>query len=376
MPRPLGHIRILLSARVLLNLEEADRIFKESGPAEYADYMRGRGKYEQDFDAAMGGRKIEKGPLWNVAHAMLELNKQHPDRLAIEIGVICKDTAETALPIFRNLDVQGLGKLEGRYALAGKAIAIEDHKAFGTDLLLTRNAEDAQFAVDNNIAAATLNFPPSGQPYERNKDGQIRIWVDGDAVTFGSSAELVYRKLATEEDGLQKYKQHEADHFNDPVEPGPFTDLLVKISQLNRLFPPGQEPFELSLLTARGAEAAARVFTIAENLGIEFNGRMVFVSGAEKRHTLEAHKPDFFFDDQQTHLKEGMHFCATGLVPYAKDSPMDVYTREQAAKQEAAQKFNDASGKKSNRSRNQTPANDSVKPKGRKSGNDKKHGHA
>ena len=63
MPRPMGHIHILISARVLLDLEEADKIFKEKGEREYADFMRGRGKYEKDFVPELGGRALDKGPV-------------------------------------------------------------------------------------------------------------------------------------------------------------------------------------------------------------------------------------------------------------------------------------------------------------------------
>lgn len=327
MPRPVGKIRILLSTRVIFDLEEADEIFKKD-PKAYADYLRGRNDYKDAYDEAYNGRKLDKGPMFDFVRAALSLNTDR-DAPVIEIGVICKDTAETALPIFRNLDMQGLIGIEARFAQAGRPVLLEEHQTFGTDLFLTRNAADAQTAVDANIAAAVINFPPGGVTYDFPPEGPIRFWVDGDAVMFGSSAERVYR-----EQTLDFYKDNETNLFNQAIEPGPFTALLTKISAVNAAAE-GDAPFELSLLTARGAGASTRVFTIAEHYNIHFNGHMIFLGGTEKKHALQSYRPHMFFDDQQTHLKDGMYHCATGLVPYATGCAMDEHL-----KLKAAQEFN------------------------------------
>jgi len=325
MPRPVGHIRFLFSARVLLNLEEADKIFREKGVAAYTDYMRCRGDYAQDLDAAVGGRRLEKGPLWHFAEAALELNKAAGEPL-VEVGIYSKDDSTTARPIFRNLDLNGLGMVEFRMATNGNALTQQDHDTFGTDLLLSRNQNDVQTATDNGIAAATINIPKHGKAYVR--DGKpLRLWVDGDAVAFGSSGELFFRTHT-----LEEYKESEFIEFANTIEPGPFTKVLAKISALNAQFPKGQQPFELSLLTARGGKAAARVCTIAEEHGIVFNGRSYWMGGASKHAALSAHKPDIFFDDQMTHLAEAMEDCATGLVTYAKGSAMYEFQKNQQAK--------------------------------------------
>lgn len=331
MPRPLGKIRILMSSRVLLDLEEADRVFKEKGLEEYIAYIRAKGAYEKDFDANAGGRRLSPGPLAAFAAAALRLNAGQKEPI-VEIGVICKDEVDSALPIMRNLDLNGLSDVDFRVSTAGDPIALSDHKSFGTDLLLTRNADDAQFAINNGIAAAAINFPSNGSSYERGPHEPVRIWVDGDAVAFGSSAELRYRT-----EGLDKYRKLEEEEFNVGIEPGPFTAVLAKISALNASFPRGKQPFEISLLTARGGNGAARVLTIAEQHGIKFNGRMYFLGGAAKVEILKEHKPDLFVDDQMVHLKDAKEFCPTGLVAYAEGSPMYDYLKEQEAKEKAKQ---------------------------------------
>lgn len=322
MPRPLGHIRILIGARVLFDLEAADAIFKEKGEKEYADFMRGRGKYENDYVAELGGRALAKGPLWDFAVAALALNKPGEEPV-VEIGLLCKDTGETALPIFRNLDVNGLGGIDYRIALAGNTLDMSHHKVFGTDLLLTRNGEDVQLAVDNDIASAIVNFPPAGTNYNRKPEKALQIFVDGDAVAVGSSSEVIYR-----EQGLEKYRDSEASNFDREMEAGPFSAFLAKVSALNAQFAAPEQPFKISLLTARGADATSHVITAAEKLGIAFNGGLYFMGGASKAPVLKAQKPDIFFDDQAVHLEESKLYCPTGLVAYPENSPMDLFLKE------------------------------------------------
>lgn len=327
MPRPMGQMRIMISARVVFDLEEADKVFRDKGPQEYADYMRGRGAYEKDFDSWIGGRKLNKGPMWDFVATAMEINKRAADKGdVIEIAILCKDTLVTARTIFRNLDLNGFEGIEHRIATAGKDIRREDHEAFETDLLLTRNATDAQNAVDLDIAAAVINVPPGGTYAPRN-DNRLRLWFDGDAVAFGSSAEKVYRDTS-----LEAYREHEAKNFDQPVEEGPFTKFLVKASKINEQFNFDDQPFELSLLTARGANAAAHVPTIAEHFGIVFNGCSYFMGGAAKVNPLKAFRPHLFLDDQMAHLKESMAYCPTGLVAYKTGSAMHQHQLDEAAK--------------------------------------------
>lgn len=328
MPRPMGHIRILMSSRVLLDLEEADTIFREQGKQAYTDYLRCNGEYAADKDPDLGCRRLGKGPLFDVAVALFKLNALSKDPI-VEIGLSCKDEIASARAIFRNLAVTDLGPaLEWDTATAGRPVSAEIHKAFKTDLFLTRSASDAQIAIDLGIAAAVINFPPVGT-YDYNPEGPVRIIVDGDAVAFGDSAELGFRNdvdtIPNYNDAVTTYKEREHQDVDKAIEPGPFTAVLAKIAELNDRFEPGNQPFEIGLLTARGGRASGRALTALETYGIKFNYPSGFMGGADKGEWLEAHRPHLFLDDQKTHLDRGMHFCPTGLVPYKKDGLMQDY---------------------------------------------------
>ena len=336
MPRPLGQLRIMMSSRVLLDLEEADMVYKEKGAQGYTDYMRCEGEFKGQGDPALGGfRRLGKGPMFDVALALSKLNVMSLDKNnpLVELGLSCKDENDSAEAIMMNLAMSDIGEfLEWETATSGHAIGKEIHQAFKTDLFLTRSPGDAQTAIDLGIAAAVINFPPNGT-YDFNAGGPVRIIVDGDAVAFGDSAEVGYRRdVAAHKDdygqAVQLYKDREHAEVNKMIEAGPFTVVLAKISAINKLFPQGQAPFEIGLLTARGARATCRALSSLRAHGVHFNYPSGFMGGSDKGDWLEAHKPHLFLDDQETHLKRGMFFCPTGLVPYKTGGAMHQYQQE------------------------------------------------
>lgn len=343
MPRQMGHLRILFSARVLLNLEEADKVYRETlqhallddavfeqarlqAVQRYNDFVACRGDFaDDDYDPQVRGRRFEKGPLFDFAKALAELNRLSDEPL-VEIGLSAKDEAESGITIFRNLDMTELGDVLGyRLLTCGNQITPAFHRSFGTDLFLSRNPQDVQCARDTGIASALINFPEAWEYDHSAHKGPLKIMVDGDCVAWGDTAERRYRESLSQADnpraGLDRYVALEDQEFDQPLEAGPFTNVLEKISRLNDRFPREQAPFLISLLTARGGKASTRALTTLVDHDIALNGFAEFKGGATKADGLRAHDPDVYFDDQATHLSEG-RLCPAGLVFYVQDSPL------------------------------------------------------
>ncbi|HEY0901258.1 MAG TPA: 5'-nucleotidase, partial [Micavibrio sp.] len=211
MPRPRGHLRILFSARVLLNLEDAHKIYAESwqdaiaagmddnsartrAAARYNDFVCCRGEFSDGpYDPAVQGRRFDKGPLFDFALALAQLNRQSEEPL-VEIGLSAKDEALSGITIFRNLDVGALGDmLEYRLLTCGRAITSPFHQSFGTDLFLSRNPDDVQCARDHGIASALINFPDDWEYDHSQHQGPLKIMVDGDGVAWGEKSEQRFR---------------------------------------------------------------------------------------------------------------------------------------------------------------------------------------
>jgi len=343
MPRPRGHLRVLFSARVLLNLEEADKVYRETlhksvaegidrtvarqlAVTQYNDFVTCRGAFEDTpFDADVRGRRFSKGPLYDFAMALARLN-QLSDEPLVEIGLSAKDEAESGITIFRNLDVTELGDfLDYRLLTCGNQITPQFHQSFGTDLFLSRNPVDVQCARDTGIASALINFPDQWEYDHSTHTGPLKIMVDGDCVAWGDKAEQRFRESVAQagnvREGLDRYIALETEEFDKPIEQGPFTGVLEKISRLNDRFPREEAPFLISLLTARGGKASTRALTTLMDHDITLNGFAEFKGGAVKADGLRAHDPDVYFDDQATHLSEG-RLCPAGLVFYVQDSPL------------------------------------------------------
>ncbi len=312
-----GHVRILISSRVLFDMEEAAQIYKEQGPDKVLDYLRARGEYAKDYDPEIGGRRLKPGPLWHFAKAITEINKKFPG--SFELGLFTKNKLETALPIFRNVDVSGI-EIDFRVATGGKPLSEAYLKSFHTDVYFGRNTPDVQTATNLGVAAAVINYPPDAV-YERQPGHKLQLFLDGDAVMFGDSAEA-----NSQQKGLDEHIMEEFNSFANPIEPSNFTPLLVKLSELNSHFPPGEEPIEISLLTARGGISAARALSTIEQLGIKVNGNTYCISagssGVSKQDVLTAHKPDLFLDDHPKYVGPASQICPAGQVFYKVDSPM------------------------------------------------------
>lgn len=343
MPRQMGQLRILFSARVLLNLEDADRVYSETlarvlqdtgddaqaraqAAERYGEYVACRGEFSDGaYDPDVCGRRFDKGPLFDLAVALSCLNQMLEEPL-VEIGLSAKDEADTGITIFRNLDLTPLGDmLDYRLLTCGHDVTKEFHHSFGTDLFLSRNPRDVQYARDMGIASALMNFPDNWEYDHSVRQGPLKIMVDGDGVAWGDTAEQRFRQSVSQSEdmrqGLSRYIAMENEEFDKPIEPGPFTGVLEKISKLNDRFPRDAAPFHISLLTARGGKASTRALTTLMSHDIALNGFAEFKGGATKADGLRAHDPDLYFDDQATHLSEG-RLCPAGLVFYVSDSPL------------------------------------------------------
>jgi 5'-nucleotidase len=338
MPRKMGKIRVIMSSRILFDLETADDVFKTKGIAAYTDFMRAvTAEHKAAYDPDIKARRLEEGIMLPFAKRLLAVNDNQKESI-VELIISCKDQSDTAGIIFANLEAHGLGSVEMRISTCGNAITPQDLKAFGTDVFLTRNFKDAQTAINTGVASAQIFLPETkklmkayNKAANRSIEEPPHIVFDGDAVAFGSSAEAFYR-----EHGLDHYRVEESKQKHSSIEQGPFTNLLQKLTALNAEQPNGSPLFKLSLLTARGAEASTRLMTIFEEFGIRFNGFIICAGGSSKADVLKAYKPDLFLDDQETHLKESCLHCPTGLVPYHKDSAMAQFLSEKEARERMA----------------------------------------
>ena len=329
MPVPEGRLRILFSVRTLFNLEEGHRIFLED-PAKYKEYMRDT---EKDV--------LEAGPLLRM-YQMCERINEYSDQLGyrpFNIGICSKDDLESQRRILNSI---------GTHNIEDAAFHSQPHGGAGyrrewirryfnnlaqPSVFFTCNQEDAQMAVDDGLGSAQILIPDGASYTPLDKDDKFHWWFDLDAVAWGTSAEMAYKKK-----GLKEFFKTEWRMRDKPIERGPFTAALQVLTQINAdLERLGiDSPLGLSFCTARGGRSMMRASNTMQHYGIHFE-QGHFMAGESKSELFNIVRADggadLFIDDQITHMEpllvDGHTAC--GHVPYAADSAMGRFLKRQAA---------------------------------------------
>ena len=183
-------------------------------------------------------------------------------------------------------------------------------RPLNANLFLSRNPQDVRDALSAGFPAARgLLQVREGTD---SHPGEVRIAFDGDAVLFGDEAERVFQ-----EQGLDAFQSHEADHATRPLPPGPFKPLLEALHRLQQADDRDKVPMRVrtALVTARSAPAHERAMRTLMDWNIHVDEAM-FLGGLDKGPFLREFEPDFFFDDQTRHVHSASQHGPAGHVPH------------------------------------------------------------
>jgi 5'-nucleotidase len=193
----------------------------------------------------------------------------------VEVVVMSRNSPETGVRVFNNIRDRRL--LISRHAFTGGESVVDYLDAFDVDLFLTTNVRDAQRVIDGKVCAAAIVKKPPEDKSPLPED-QVRIAFDGDAVLFDESSELVYKT-----EGLEGFHSAEDLKQNEPMQDGPYAQLLRKLSRLQRRLPFSVEfsPVRIAIVTARNSPAEMRVIKTLRHWGVYVN-EIFFLGGVEK----------------------------------------------------------------------------------------------
>ena len=288
-PRPLT---VAISSRALLDLDESNRVYEEQGLEAYRQYQIERENVP-----------LEPGDAFPFVRKLLHINKLLP-RVAVEVILLSRNTADTGLRIFNSIREHGLDIT--RAAFCGGASPYRYVGAFECDLFLSTEPDDVARALEDGAAAATLLGAPKGA----NTTDELRIAFDGDAVLFSDQAERVFQEA-----GAEAFGASEAAAADEPLAGGPFKAFLAGLHALQREFDPDNCPIRTALVTARGAPAHERVIKTLRAWDIRLD-ESLFLGGREKTAFLRAFGADVFFDDQMQNCVGARAHTAAGHVPH------------------------------------------------------------
>ena len=288
------YLVIGISSRALFDLSAENEIFEKEGLESYVNYHH---EHEDDI--------LKPGAGFPLVKSILHLNELVPNKRKSEVIIMSRNGAETSLRIFNSIEQHGLDIT--RAALTGGASLAPYLSAFNVDLFLSADEDDAQAAIDANVAAGIIyNFPGN---YEGSID-QIRIAFDGDAVLFSEESERIYQ-----EKGLEAFLEHEKRNARKPLPDGPFAKLLRTLSFLQFETELDKPPIRTALVTARNSPAHERVIRTLRAWNVRID-EAFFLGGVQKTEVLKAFGAHLFFDDQDTHCAPASEHVPVARVPY------------------------------------------------------------
>jgi 5'-nucleotidase len=308
---------IAVASSALFDLQESDRIFRESGEDAY-----------REFQSTNANVILKKGVAFPFIRRFLNINRAYPDKLPVEVVLLSRNDPDTGLRVMNSIRTYGLDITRAAF-LTGKS-PYQYIPAFNVSLFLSANRGDVASAINANHPAGIV-LPSSASDEE--DDRELRVAFDFDGVIADDEAETVYKK-----GNLELFAAHEVSKSKIPHRPGPLGDLFKKLSFFQRLErkralkEPGYRPIlRIAIVTARNAPAHERVVTTLREWGVAPD-ETFFLGGIEKRRILEILRPHMFFDDQMSHIASVAGDIPSVHVPFGignSAAPTDNSTSKQ-----------------------------------------------
>ena len=290
---------VAISSRALFDFEEENRLF-EAG--DEGAYMRRQ--------LALVQQPPEPGVAFALVKKLLAFND--PEAQRVEVVMLSRTDPASGMRVFASAKAAGMHIERGVFTRGRDPFAYL--RPLGAHLFLSANAADVQQALDMGYPAArvlTESVPAS----ERHPQ-EVRIAFDGDAVLFSDEAERIYQAS-----GLPAFVQHETALAQTPLADGPFKPLLAALHHLQQQASASQAMrIRTALVTARSAPAHERAVRTLLDWGITVDEAM-FLGGLEKGPFLREFEPDFFFDDQRSHVLSAARHVPAGHVGSAGAVP-------------------------------------------------------
>lgn len=292
MSTPRTHqLVVAISSRALFNFEDENRVFETGDDRAYMELQLER--LEQPATPGVAFSLVKK---------LIAFNEMAPTP-RVEVVILSRNDPVSGLRVFRSAAHYGLTIQRGVFTRGESPwrylVPLQAH------LFLSANPLDVRAALQAGFPAATV-YPQSALASDAHPD-EVRIAFDGDAVLFSDEAEQVYQK-----EGLSAFYQHESSKAAQPLPAGPFKPLLIALNQLQQQPAPHMR-LRTALVTARSAPAHERAIRTLMDWNIEIDEAM-FLGGFAKGEFLREFEPDFFFDDQTTHVRSAASHVPSGHV--------------------------------------------------------------
>ncbi len=308
-----GQLVVAISSRALFDFEEENQVFESGlntppvpGAKKDAAYM----KLQLDrLDVP-----AKPGVAFSLVKKLLAFNDT-PDPAdktqRVEVVILSRNDPVSGMRVFRSAQHYGLNIQRGTFNRGEPPWRYL--KPLHANLFLSAHLSDVREALAAGVPAAQV-YPQSARASDAHPH-EVRIAFDGDAVLFSDEAERVFQAQ-----GLSAFQAHEHDKAAQPLLAGPFKPLL---EALHRLQQAGTSRMRIrtALVTARSAPAHERAIRTLMDWNIEVDEAM-FLGGLAKGEFLREFEPDFFFDDQTSHVHSAAQHVPAGHVASGVSNPL------------------------------------------------------
>lgn len=321
-------LTLAVTTSVLFDMSEADAVFREKGTEAFSKYMRER----KDVPLKKG-----EGYEYVEAFASIPGNK---------VLLASRNSGFTAIRALRALFEDDIIPQQFMFTNGHSPVPYLD--IYGVNQFLSVNEDDVRYALARGIPSnlfshSSQQSPPSIDIPDnvlrmKPSEGQGRVIplrafrqavtpvlhhvFDFDGVLADASSERVYqelKKLEIDKEVLyRKYAEHEGNLMNRPLNQGPKFPFFKAVSEQNQ----GDfTPNLISIATARSVQAAFRCIYTLANWGIEPNGEIHCLNGAEKGPFLKVmHETTpgkmIFYDDGLGNVESAKrHGITAALIP-------------------------------------------------------------
>ena len=293
-----------LASSALFDLSESDRVFRECGEASYRDYQHDH----QD-------QVLQPGVAFPFVKRLLSLNELRPEDPLVEVVLLSRNDPDTGLRVMNSIAAWKLDMTRAVF-LQGRS-PYKYIPSFNICLFLSANEQDVRQAMAAGYPAGqVLAAPPPDDP----EDAELRLAFDFDGVLVDDQAESVFQASRD----VEAFHAHERQRVDEPHNPGPLTEFLRKVSDIQRLErerlaadPHYSAKLRIAIVSARNAPSHERVIKTMRRWGIMVN-EAFFLGGVEKRRVLEVLRPHIFFDDQRLHLESASEVLPSVHIPFGR----------------------------------------------------------
>lgn len=337
-------ITIGVSTSALFDMQESDWVFRTKGESYYEHYMR-----EREAEPFKPGLFFESAKM----HKAISDACGHD---LTRISLMSRNGGWTGIRAVKSCAHHGVPFLNAAFTRGTSPVPYL--QAYGIDLFVSTRMDDVDAAV-NMMGVAAFQaqgvLPPIDErrlsrifkakaaptsAFAReysvpdNFSGRLHLVFDLDRVVFNHEADEKF-----DPDDMESYLAHERERHDEPLSGGPFEKIALKFSELARRFPRGATPFVVSVLTARGGDAALRALNSLRAMGIYVNGELHMVGGGllregrmvpinpEKARVLAVMRAANdhvieFYDDSATTIRHTREVggVLSGLVPRQKNT--------------------------------------------------------